>query len=100
MTVGLIIYSFIVFVILSLTTLKIKPAWLDNDTTGKFIVFAIIATVSFFIAVALMNAQELAILIMTSAVTILSNQGIQTMIILLLFAALATAISNNIKKES
>ncbi|MCK5413018.1 MAG: hypothetical protein KAI57_01445 [Candidatus Pacebacteria bacterium] len=83
-----------------MTTLKIKPAWLDNDTTGKFIVFAIIATVSFFIAVALMNAQELAILIMTSAVTILSNQGIQTMIILLLFAALATAISNNIKKES
>ena len=100
MTVELIIYSFVVFVILSLTILKIKPKWLENDTVGKFFVFVIIATVSFCMAVALINAQELATSIMTLAVTILSNQGIQVMAVLLLFSALATAISNNIKKES
>ena len=100
MTAELIIYSFIVFIALSLATLKIKPAWLDNDTVGRFIVFFLIAIVSLLIAVALINAQELATLIMTLAVTILSNQGIQTMIVLLLFAALAAAVSNGIKKES
>ncbi|MCK4891685.1 MAG: hypothetical protein KAS78_03390 [Candidatus Pacebacteria bacterium] len=94
------IYCFIIFAILSIAILKIKPKWImeKNDAIGIFIIFFLIAIVSFVIATLLTNLLEFLMLIESLAIAILSNNGIQIILVLLLLSVIATTISRKMKQ--